>query len=332
MAVRRRQITIAMDMARMQSKGVSPQDLLNAVSAQNVVAPAGTAKIGSKEYDVRSNAAPHTLAELNALPVKWVNGAMVYVRDVATVGDGAAFQTNIVRQDGKRGVLISIIKSGNASTLNVVKGIRELLPRVAQTVPPELKMTLLGDQSVFVRAAVTGVVREAVIAAGLTALMMLLFLGSWRPTLIIAVSIPLSILSSVLVLSCLGETINTMTLGGLALAVGILVDDATVTLENIERFIEEGHPLREAILQGAAQIAVPALVSTLCICIVFLPMFFLSGVARFLFAPLAEAVMFAMVASYILSRTLVPTLAMYLLRAKAHRALEQSSGPFSARF
>jgi multidrug efflux pump subunit AcrB len=312
------QITIAMDMARMQSKGVSPQDLLNAVSAQNVVAPIGTAKIGRKEYDIRSNAAPHTLDELNALPIKWVNGAMVYVRDVATVGNGAAFQTNIVRQDGKRGVLISIIKSGNASTLNVVKGIRELLPRVAQTVPPELKMTLLGDQSVFVRAAVTGVVREAVIAAGLTALMMLLFLGSWRPTLIIAVSIPLSILSSVLVLSCLGETINTMTLGGLALAVGILVDDATVTLENIERFIEEGYPLYEAILEGAAQIAVPALVSTLCICIVFLPMFFLTGVARFLFAPLAEAVMFAMIASYILSRTLVPTLAMYLLRAKSH--------------
>ncbi|RZU40363.1 efflux RND transporter permease subunit [Edaphobacter modestus] len=312
------QITIAMDMARMQSKGVSPQDLLNAVSAQNVVAPVGTTKIGRKEYDIRSNAAPHTLAELNALPIKWVNGAMVYVRDVAIVGNGAAFQTNIVRQDGKRGVLISIIKSGNASTLNVVKGIRELLPRVAQTVPPELKMTLLGDQSVFVRAAVTGVVREALIAAGLTALMMLLFLGSWRPTLIIAVSIPLSILSSVLVLSCLGETINTMTLGGLALAVGILVDDATVTLENIERFIEEGYPLREAILEGAAQIAVPALVSTLCICIVFLPMFFLTGVARFLFAPLAEAVMFAMIASYILSRTLVPTLAMYLLRAKSH--------------
>jgi multidrug efflux pump subunit AcrB len=312
------QITIAMDMARMQSKGISPQDLLNAVSAQNVVAPGGTAKIGLKEYDIRSNAAPHTIDELNALPIKWVNGAMVYVRDVATVGNGAAFQTNIVRQDGKRGVLISIIKSGNASTLNVVKGIRELLPRVAQTVPPELKMTLLGDQSVFVRAAVAGVVREAVIAAGLTALMMLLFLGSWRPTLIIAVSIPLSILSSVLILSCLGETINTMTLGGLALAVGILVDDATVTLENIERFIEEGYPLREAILEGAAQIAVPALVSTLCICIVFLPMFFLTGVARFLFAPLAEAVMFAMIASYILSRTLVPTLAMYLLRAKSH--------------
>ena len=310
------QITVSMDQNRMQSKGVSPGDLLTAMNAQNVVAPAGTAKIGAEEYDVRTNAAPHTIDELGMMPIKEVNGAVVYIRDVATVSNGAAFQTNIVRQDGHRGVLISVLKAGNASTVNVVKGIRALLPRVAQIVPPDLKITPLSDQSVFVRAAVSGVIRECVIAAALTALMILLFLGSWRSTLIIAVSIPLSILSSVIVLGLLGETINTMTLGGLALAVGILVDNATVTIENIERFLEEGQGLREAILDGAGQVAVPTLVSTLCICIVFLPMFFLQGVSRFLFAPLAESVMFAVIASYILSLTLVPTLAMYLLKAK----------------
>ncbi len=310
------QISVNMDQAKMQSKGVSPGDLLAAMTAQNVVMPSGTAKIGVSEYDVRTNAAPRTIEELAMLPIKQVNGAMVYVRDVATVSDGASFQTNIVRQDGNRGVLISVLKNGNASTLDVVKGIRELLPRVAQLTPSNLRVTPLSDQSVFVRAAVSGVIREAIIAATLTGIMILLFLGSWRSTLIIAVSIPLSILTSVLVLGFIGETINTMTLGGLALAVGILVDDATVTLENIERYLEDGYPLLEAILDGAAQIAVPALVSTLCICIVFLPMFFLSGVAKYLFAPLAEAVIFAMIASYILSRTLVPTLAMYLLRHK----------------
>ena len=312
------QISVSMDQNRMQSKGISPGDVLNALNAQNVVMPSGTAKIGSNEYDVRTNAAPHTLDELSMLPIKQVNGTIIYLRDVATVSSGSAFQTNIVRQDGRRGVLVSILKAGNASTLSVVEGIRNLLPRVAQILPPEVKMTPLGDQSIFVRAAVSGVIREAIIAAALTGLMILLFLGSWRSTLIIAVSIPLSILSSVIVLSLMGETINTMTLGGLALAVGILVDDATVTIENIERFLENGYELHQAILDGAAQIAVPALVSTLCICIVFLPMFFLSGVARYLFAPLAEAVMFAMIASYILSRTLVPTLAMYLLRPKQH--------------
>jgi multidrug efflux pump subunit AcrB len=237
---------------------------------------------------------------------------------VASVSDGFQVQTNIVRQDGRRGVLVSILKSGNASTLDVVKGIRGILPRVASTVPPQLKMTPLSDQSIFVRAAVQGVVREAIIAAALTAVMILVFLGSWRSTLIIAISIPLSILTSIIILGLIGETINTMTLGGLALAVGILVDDATVTIENIERFLEQGYALREAIVEGASQISVPALVSTLCICIVFLPMFFLGGVARFLFVPLAEAVVFAMLASYLLSRTLVPTLAMYLLRAKEH--------------
>jgi CzcA family heavy metal efflux pump len=314
------QITVSMDQARMQSKGISPGDVLNALNAQNVVMPSGTAKIGSNEYDVRTNAAPRTLDALSMLPIKQVNGTIVYLRDVATVSNGSAFQTNVVRQDGRRGVLVSVLKAGSASTLSVVEGIRHLLPRVAQTLPPNLKITPLGDQSVFVRAAVSGVIREAIIAAALTGLMILLFLGSWRSTLIIAVSIPLSILSSVIVLSMIGQTINTMTLGGLALAVGILVDDATVTIENIERFLENGYELRQAILDGAAQIAVPALVSTLCICIVFLPMFFLQGVARYLFAPLAEAVMFAMIASYILSRTLVPTLAMYLLRPKDHGA------------
>ena len=312
------QVTVNMDQNKMQSKGVSPGDLLTALTNQNVVAPAGTVKVGAEEYDIRSNAAPHTIDELGMMPIKEVNGAIVYIRDVATVSNGAAFQTNIVRQDGRRGVLISVLKAGNASTLSVVQGVRALLPRVAQIVPPSLKITPLSDQSVFVRGAVSGVIREAVIAAALTALMILLFLGSWRSTVIIAISIPLSILSSVIILGLLGETINTMTLGGLALAVGILVDDATVTIENIERFLEDGYELREAILEGAAQIAVPALVSTLCICIVFLPMFFLQGVSRYLFAPLAEAVMFAMIASYILSRTLVPTLAMYLLRAKKH--------------
>src|SRR5580658_7831915 len=312
------QISVNMDQNLMQSKGVSPGDLLAALNAQNVVMPSGTAKVGPLEYDVRTNSAPRTIDELGMLPIKKVNGAIVYVRDVATVSSGSAFQTNIVRQNGHRGVLITVLKAGNASTLSVVKGIRDLLPRVLQIVPPNLKITPLSDQSVFVRAAISGVIREAVIAAALTALMILLFLGSWRSTVIIAISIPLSILTSVICLSMLGETINTMTLGGLALAVGILVDDATVTIENIERFMEEGYELREAILEGAAQIAVPALVSTLCICIVFLPMFFLEGVSRYLFAPLAEAVMFAMIASYILSRTLVPTLAVYLLRPKEH--------------
>ena len=311
---KQRQISVNMEPQLMQAKGVAPLDLLNALQTQDLVLPAGTAKIGESEYDVTTNASPQTVADLGSMPVKQVNGSTVYVRDVATVSDGFAFQTNVVRQDGHRGVLLSVLKAGNASTLDVVNGVRAVLPRAKTLVPPELKITPLADQSVFVRGAVQGVIREAVIAAALTGLMILLFLGSWRSTLIIAVSIPLSILTSVILLSLLGETINTMTLGGLALAVGILVDDATVTIENIERFIEENYGLREAILEGAAQIAVPALVSTLCICIVFLPMFFLSGVARYLFVPLAEAVVFAMLASYILSRTLVPTLAMYLLK------------------
>jgi CzcA family heavy metal efflux pump len=311
---KQRQITVNMEPRLMQAKGVAPADLLNALQSQDLVLPSGTAKIGMSEYDVTTNAAPQNVSEIADIPIKQVNGTTIYVRDVATVGDGFQNQTNVVRQNGHRGVLISVLKNGNASTLSVVAGVRDILPRVKTLVPPQLKISPLADQSVFVRGAVNGVIREAILAAALTGLMILLFLGSWRSTLIIAISIPLSILTSIILLSLIGETINTMTLGGLALAVGILVDDATVTIENIERFIEEGYELRQAILDGAAQIAVPALVSTLCICIVFLPMFFLSGVSRYLFVPLAEAVVFAMLASYVLSRTLVPTLAMYLLR------------------
>jgi multidrug efflux pump subunit AcrB len=325
---KQRQIMINMDQRLMQAKGISPGDVLGALTAQSMVLPSGTAKIGQSEYDILNNVAPRTIEELNNVPIKQVDGAMIYMRDVATVSDGFQVQTNIVRQDGHRGVLISILKAGNASILNVVRDVRAMLPSIATIVPSQLRMVPLSDQSVFVRGAVSGVIRETVIAAALTALMILLFLGSWRSTIIIAISIPLSILSSVIILSLLGETINTMTLGGLALAVGILVDDATVTIENIERFLEEGHDLYEAILNGAAQIAVPAMVSTLCICIVFLPMFFLGGVARYLFVPLAEAVVFAMLASYILSRTLVPTLAMYLLKTKGHSI----SGNLFARF
>jgi multidrug efflux pump subunit AcrB len=326
---KQRQVTISLDQAAMQSRDIAPGDLLNALSQENVVTPSGTIKIGPKEYDVRTNGAPRTIDQLNQIPVKQEHGVTTYLRDISTVSDGFQVQTNIVRHNGSRGVLMSILKNGRASTVSVVKGVRAILPRVANLVPPELQMTPLSDQSIFVSGAVNGVIREAVLAAGLTALMILLFLGSWRSTVIIAISIPLSILTSVIILSFLGETINTMTLGGLALAVGILVDDATVTIENIERFLEGGHGLRDAILEGAAQIAVPALVSTLCICIVFLPMFFLGGVARYLFVPLAEAVIFAMLASYVLSRTLVPTLAVYLLRVHEHGA--HSRNPF-ARF
>jgi multidrug efflux pump subunit AcrB len=317
---KQRSIMVNLDPKRLQAQGISPIDVLNAMNQQNVVEPSGTAKIGSLEYDVKFNSSPSTIQGLANLPLKQVNGATVYLKDVASVTDGSIPQTNIVRQDGHRGVLLSVLKSGSASTLSVVQGVLGLLPRIKSTLPPQLKITPIGNQAIFVRASVDGVIREAIIAAALTGLMILLFLGSWRSTLIIAVSIPLSILSSIVVLSLLGQTINIMTLGGLALAVGILVDDATVTIENIERYLEEGHPLEHAILEGAAQISVPALVSTLSICIVFLPMFFLAGVARYLFVPLAEAVVFAMLASYILSRTLVPTLAMYLLKAHDHHA------------
>jgi multidrug efflux pump subunit AcrB len=310
---KQRQIMVDLDQRLLQSKGLAPADIVTALGLQNIVVPGGTAKIGDFEYDVTMNAAPRTVAELNALPVKVVNNTPIYLRDVAWVRDGFTPQTNIVRRDGERGVLISILKNGTASTLDVVAGVRALLPRVLTTLPQQLKVAPLADQSIFVRAAVNGVIREAVIAACLTALMILLFLGSWRSTVIIAVSIPLSILTSVIALSALGHTINIMTLGGLALAVGILVDDATVEVENVNRNLDMGKPVIQAILDGAQQIAVPAFVSTLCICIVFLPMFFLGGVPRYLFVPLAEAVVFAMLASYFFSRTVVPTMARYLL-------------------
>ena len=282
---KQRQIMVDLNTRRLQAKGLSPADVLETLNLQNLILPSGTAKIGRVEYDVTLNAAPRTVPELADVPIRVRGNSTIYLRDVANVRDGFSVQTNIVRRDGRRGTLLTVLKSGDASTLDVVDDIRAAIPRVATTLPPELRIDLLADQSIFVRGAISGVLHEAVIAACLTALMILLFLGSWRSTLIIAVSIPLSILTSVIMLSFLRETINIMTLGGLALAVGILVDDATVTIENIERYLEEGRELREVILQGAAQISVPALVSTLCICIVFLPMFFLDGVARYLFVP-----------------------------------------------
>jgi CzcA family heavy metal efflux pump len=310
-----RQIMVDIDPVKLRSKGLTPIDVVNAVSLQNLIIPGGTAKIGATEYDVNLNGSTETVDELNHLPIKTINGSVIYISDVAHVRDGFTDQTNIVRKDGKRAVLLSVIKTGSTSTLEIVDSIMKKLPNVQALLPKGIKIGALFDQSVFVRAAVHGVVVEALIAACLTALMILLFLADWRATLIIAISIPLSILSSLFILSMLGETINLMTLGGLALAVGILVDDATVTIENIDQHIAMGKPLREAILDGAQQIAVPAFVATLCICIVFVPMFLLTGVARYLFVPLAESVVFAMLASYILSRTLVPTLAMYLLKA-----------------
>jgi multidrug efflux pump subunit AcrB len=317
---KQREMMINLQDTLLQSKGLSPQDVVNAVSTQNVIAPSGTAKIGQFEYDFPANSAPRTIEELNNVPVKVVGNSTIYLKDVSHVANGSIPQTNIVLHNGRRGVLVTIIKAGNASTLSVVSGIRKLLPRVELTLPPQLRIQPLADQSVFVRGAIEGVVREAVTAAALTALMILLFLGSWRSTVIISVSIPLAILTSILVLSAIGETINTMTLGGLALAVGILVDDATVTIENVTRHLEEGQPLYEGILQGAAQIAIPAFVSTTCICIAFMPLFALQGVSYYLFPPLAEAIIFAMLASYILSRTLLPTMAMYLLKASNHNA------------
>ncbi|SAL22649.1 acriflavin resistance protein [Caballeronia peredens] len=312
-----RLVSVDLDTRALLAKGLTPTDVVQAVNAQNLILPTGTAKIGPKEYTINMNGSPTTVAGLNDIPVRTINGATTYLREVAHVRDGFSPQTNIVRQDGRRGVLISVLKNGNSSTLSIVNTLKDLLPQARASLPPDLNISALFDQSVFVKAAVQGVVREALIAAVLTAAMILLFLGNWRSTCIIAISIPLSILSSLIVLHALGQTINIMTLGGLALAVGILVDDATVTIENIERHLHMGTNLHDAILEGAGEIAVPALVSTLCICIVFVPMFFLTGVARFLFVPLAEAVVFAMIASYILSRTLVPTLAM-LLMGHAH--------------
>src|ERR687891_421573 len=321
------QVMVNLNNRLLQAKGLSPADIVTAFAQQNLVVPSGTVKIGDFEYDVDQNASPRTVAELNDLPIKQVGNSTIYLRDVAQVSNGFAPQTNIVRHDGMRGVVMPVLKTGSASTLAIVQGILDLLPRVATTLPPELTIQPLADQAIFVRAAISGVIREAVIAACLTAAMILLFLGSWRSTLIIAVSIPLSILTSIITLGLLGETINIMTLGGLALAVGILVDDATVEVENVNRNLDMGKPVIQAILDGAQQIAVPALVSTLSICIVFAPMFLLSGVSRYLFVPLAEAVVFAMLASYFLSRTLVPTMALYLLKAKDHHAAA-SRNPF----
>src|SRR6266567_3003402 len=311
---KQRQVQVDLDTNALQSKGLSPVDVVNAINVQNLILPSGTSKIGGFEYNVDLNGSPQTVAELNDLPIKRVGNTTIYIRDVAYVRDGFPPQTNIVRVNGHRASLLTIQKNGNASTLDIISGIKSLLPHIMSGLPPELKVEPLADHSLFVRASIDGVVREALIAACLTGFMILVFLGSWRSTVIIAVSIPLSILTSIIVLSALGETINIMTLGGLALAVGILVDDATVEIENINRNIAQGKEIQHAILDGAQQIAVPAFVSTLAICIVFVPMFFLTGVARYLFVPLAEAVVFAMLASYLLSRTLVPTLVMYLLR------------------
>ena len=323
---KQRQVDVDLNPQALFEKGISGSEVVSAISSQNLVLPQGTSKIGDREYDVELNSSPKQIAELNDLPIRVVNGAMVYVRDVGYVHDGSSFQTNIVRQDGRRGVLLTVLKNGNASTLAVVNGINKKLPGLEATLPPELTLRKTIDQSLFVRAAVNGVLREAVIAACLTALMILLFLGSWRSTVVVAVSIPLSILTSLLVLSALGETINIMTLGGLALAVGILVDDATVEIENINRLLPMGKPLHETILLGAQQIAVPAFVATLSICIVFVPIFFLRGIAGYLFRPLAEAVVFAMLASYILSRTIVPTLVLFFFRAERRKQREHPEG------
>jgi CzcA family heavy metal efflux pump len=322
---KQRQVQVDLDFAALQAKGLSPLDVEEAIAQQNLILPAGTTKIGPLDYQVDINGSPKTVEELNNLPIKVVGQTPIYIHDVAHVRDGFSPQTNIVRVDGHRATLLTIMKSGNASTLDIIARVKAALPRIAATLPPSLRITPLLDQSLFVRASIQGVLREAIIAAALTALMILIFLGSWRSTLIIAVSIPLSVLTSIVMLSALGETINIMTLGGLALAVGILVDDATVAIENINWHLEQGKALEPAILDGAQQIAIPAFVSTLSICIVFVPMFFLSGVAHYLFVPMAEAVVFAMLASYFFSRTLVPTMAKYLL--KGHERHEETTAP-----
>src|SRR5436305_2885168 len=336
---KQRQVQVDLNTTALQSKGLSALDVVNAISVQNLILPTGTSKIGSKEYDVSIlNAAPQTIADLNRIPIKTIGGTTIYIKDVAWVRDGFPPQTNIVRVNGQRSVLLTIQKAGNASTLNVISAIKALLPQIKTTLPPQLQIAPLADQSIFVRGAISGVVRETLIAACLTAFMILVFLGSWRSTVIIATSIPLAILTSIIALSAIGHTINIMTLGGLALAVGILVDDATVEVESInrKRAREPDKDMDEVVLDSASQIATPAFVSTLSICIVFAPMFLLSGVARYLCVPLAEAVVFAMLASYFLSRTIVPTMANYLLRGeKGHGAGVPSRNalvPFQKRF
>jgi multidrug efflux pump subunit AcrB len=330
---KQRQIQVDIDLHALQANGLSPVDVVNAVNAQNLIVPAGTMKIDKFEYAVETNSAPDVVNELNNLPVKAVNGAVIYLRDVAHVRDGSPPQTNIVRVDGSRAILMSVMKTGSSSTLDIIKGVQDKIASIVKQgqLPPQLHIDPLSDQSIFVRGAINGVVREMMIAACLTGVMILVFLGSFRSTIIIAVSIPLSILCSLACLYALHETINIMTLGGLALAVGILVDDATVEIENINRNLESGKEIEQAILDGAAQIATPALVSTLAICIVFVPMFLLGGVARYLFVPLAEAVVFAMLASYLLSRTVVPTMAKYLLKEhddEEHARKQKSRNPF----
>jgi multidrug efflux pump subunit AcrB len=324
---KQRQVQVDINPQALLAHHLAPSDVVSAIANQNLILPAGTEKIGDTEYSIRLNGSPLNVDELNSAPIKTVNGITTYIRDVAHVHDGSPPQTNIVRVNGQRAVLMSILKIGDASTLDIVDSLQGMLPAIRAAIPKELDIHSLSDQSLFVRAAISGVIREGAIAAGLTGLMILLFLGSWRSTLIIAISIPLSILASIIALSALGETINIMTLGGLALAVGILVDDATVTIENINSHLEEGKEVYDAIMEGAHQIAVPALVSTLSICIVFVPIFFLGGVAKYLFAPLAEAVVFAMMASYVLSRTLVPTLSLYWLQKHDHDA--KPTGPLS---
>ena len=320
-------VSVDINNKELQSRGLGPSDVVNAINLQNLILPSGTTKLEESEYAVSLNSSPSTIAGLNELPVRTTNGVTVFIKDVATVRDGFQPQTNIVRQDGSRGVLLSILKNGGASTLDIVAGIKNKLPIAAESLPTDIHISQLFDQSLFVKAAIMGVVSEAVIAAFLTAAMVLLFLGSWRSTFIIALTIPLSIFSAILLLYAFGETLNLMTLGGLALSVGILVDQAIVTIENIERHLHMGKPLIEAIEVGADEIGVPAFVSTLCICIVFVPMFFLSGVAKFLFIPLAEAVVFAMLVAFFLSRSFVPTMVKLLMSNHDQNAQQEKKPP-----
>ncbi|HWU25274.1 MAG TPA: efflux RND transporter permease subunit, partial [Rhizomicrobium sp.] len=319
-----RQLQVDLDSRALQARGLSAQDVANAIAAQDQIIPAGTVKLGTRQYTIDLNDAPTTIDELNDLPIKSVNGATTYIRDVAHVRDGSPPQQSIVHVDGQRAVLTTILKNGSASTLDIVQGVKDVLPKVVAALPANFTINPLNDQSLFVKSAISGVVREGLIAAALTSLMILLFLGSWRSTVIIAISIPLAILFALSALWVSGQTLNLMTLGGLALAVGILVDDATVTIENINWHLEHGKDVRTAILDGARQIVQPAFVSLLCICIVFVPMFALKGVAGFLFIPMAEAVVFAMIGSFVLSRTLVPTMANYLLKPHQNGAAERT--------
>src|SRR4051812_45696094 len=327
-----RQVMVDLDPAKLQARGLSPRDINNAINAQNLVLPSGTAKIGDIQYRVKMNNSPSVLDSLNNIPIKVENGVVTFVRDVAHVHDGFEVQPNIVRADGKRAVLIQILKNGHSSTLDIIKAVKAKLPELQAAAPPGMKIDLLADQSLFVQAALDGVVKEGLIAAALTAALILLFLGSWRSTLIVAISIPLSVMASLGLLSAMGYTLNVMTLGGLALAIGILVDEATITIENIHRDRELGLNLREAILEGSREIAVPALVSALAISIVFVPVVFLVGPAKFLFTPMALAVVFAILSSYVLSRTLVPVLVKFILRNETHEQSSETSTNWFVRF